>query len=43
MRAYISGALMNVPDLSAARALYAGCGFEDRYGYHYRVLARAEH
>ena len=22
----------------AARALYAGCGFEDRYGYHYRVL-----
>jgi len=27
----------------AARALYAGCGFEDRYGYHYRVLDRAGH
>jgi ribosomal protein S18 acetylase RimI-like enzyme len=26
----------NVP----ARALYAGRGFEDRYGYHYRVLER---
>ncbi|HKO91778.1 MAG TPA: GNAT family N-acetyltransferase [Polyangiaceae bacterium] len=24
---------------AAARALYAGCGFEDRYAYHYRVLA----